>query len=128
MGLDNKLDGDRLWAFEVNNISKGLRLLWKSITSLNTRWSYKGSTGFSSSNNVIDVPKSCNFAMLKYTVTNSSVSGGGVLFVAREGLTLATAKEFGNIGSYQTATINATWSGDTITVSGNSPSGTCYFY
>lgn len=138
MSLPNKEDGEKLYAFEVNNIVKALIELNQKIIQLEGQGMvYVGSANDVS--DVIDVPDAVNFAVVVITASSSFPANAKVeIFLSKVGKTTGTITMMGAAtnssgASHETITVTATWSGNEITISegGNGASGvsgTAYFY
>ncbi len=128
MSLDNKSSGEKLFAFEINAIFKALRNLASNLITLNNnrRWEYiSGSSqsfsgsGYSSSHQYT-VPDTANFAIVNISYGSSTgfpYQNGTQIFVARNGMTSGTERNYSLYSGSNCLQVSVSWSGSTVTVS-----------
>lgn len=119
MSLDNKIKQEKLFAFEINSILKGLRQLAQNIIDLNKigHWEYISSAGGAS----VAVPPNANFAVINFGWYPNGFSEYhmGQVTLARNGATSAThieGKLYTSSGTSASG-VSVSWSGSTITIS-----------
>lgn len=119
MSLENKIPGDKHFAFEVNGIMKAIRNLFGNFLD---KWGYLGSVSLTGTETI---PKNCNFIIITCLQYGNGRPFAGDVILTRYGKT--TGRVAGQ--SYYTAVADMTfyWSGDTLT-SGGYASATAYYY
>jgi len=126
MGLDNMQGGDKVFAFETNNIVKAIRTLFGLLTN---KWRFISKQTITSG--TFTVPKRANFIVIAISLVGTSTTIKGEIFLSRNGK--MTGSFMGETNSADKTGHSFTWSGDTITLASigtvlTSYSHTAYYY
>jgi len=117
MVLDDKQEGEKLWAFEVNNITKAIRGLKQNVADLNERTfsKDKGTVASTSQDDSLTVPEDVAFVVVAIKIGGqSNETNQGDVFLDKYNKTTAVYQSWSDASnSYYRTTF--TWSDDTIT-------------